>query len=40
MDVEVTDVAGLGKIRLELEDIVKFFTHAEMYRRRGVKIPG
>ncbi|KAK1388922.1 hypothetical protein POM88_017100 [Heracleum sosnowskyi] len=29
------DVAGLGKIRLELEEIVKFFTHGEMYRRRG-----
>ncbi|XP_074276012.1 putative inactive ATP-dependent zinc metalloprotease FTSHI 2, chloroplastic [Silene latifolia] len=40
VDVKFTDVAGLGKIRLELEEIVKFFTHAEMYRRRGVKIPG
>lgn len=40
MDVKFTDVAGLGKIRLELEEIVKFFTHGEMYRRRGVKIPG
>ncbi|CAD5323247.1 unnamed protein product [Arabidopsis thaliana] len=39
VDVKFTDVAGLGKIRLELEEIVKFFTHGEMYRRRGVKIP-
>ncbi|KAL6996441.1 putative inactive ATP-dependent zinc metalloprotease FTSHI 2, chloroplastic [Sarracenia purpurea var. burkii] len=40
IDVKFSDVAGLGKIRLELEEIVKFFTHGEMYRRRGVKIPG
>ncbi|XP_022992097.1 probable inactive ATP-dependent zinc metalloprotease FTSHI 2, chloroplastic isoform X2 [Cucurbita maxima] len=40
MNVKFEDVAGLGKIRLELEEIVKFFTHGEMYRRRGVKIPG
>lgn len=40
LDVKFTDVAGLGKIRLELEEVVKFFTHGEMYRRRGVKIPG
>lgn len=40
IDVKFTDVAGLGKIRLELEEIVKFFTHGDMYRRRGVKIPG
>lgn len=39
-DVKFKDVAGLGNIRLELEEIVKFFTHGEMYRRRGVKIPG
>ncbi|KAM7471765.1 hypothetical protein LguiA_009948 [Lonicera macranthoides] len=39
-DVKFTDVAGLGKIRLELEEVVKFFTHGEIYRRRGVKIPG
>ncbi|XP_043720539.1 probable inactive ATP-dependent zinc metalloprotease FTSHI 2, chloroplastic [Telopea speciosissima] len=39
-DVKFSDVAGLGKIRLELEEIVKFFTHGEMYRRRGVRIPG
>ncbi|KAL6568185.1 putative inactive ATP-dependent zinc metalloprotease FTSHI 2, chloroplastic [Orobanche hederae] len=38
-DVKFSDVAGLGKIRLELEEIVKFFTHGEVYRRRGVKIP-
>lgn len=40
VDVKFSDVAGLGKIRLELEEIVKFFTHAETYRKRGVKIPG
>ncbi|XP_058114716.1 probable inactive ATP-dependent zinc metalloprotease FTSHI 2, chloroplastic isoform X2 [Magnolia sinica] len=40
VDVKFTDVAGLGKIRLELEEVVKFFTHGDMYRRRGVKIPG
>ncbi|KAF5202111.1 Atp-dependent zinc metalloprotease ftsh [Thalictrum thalictroides] len=40
LDVKFSDVAGLGKIRLELEEVVKFFTHGEMYRRRGVKIPG
>lgn len=40
IDVKFSDVAGLGKIRLELEEIVKFFTHGEMYRRRGVRIPG
>ena len=40
VDVKFSDVAGLGKIRLELEEIVKFFTLGEMYRRRGVKIPG
>ncbi|MQM11928.1 hypothetical protein Taro_044842 [Colocasia esculenta] len=40
IDVKFSDVAGLGKIRLELEEIVKFFTLGEMYRRRGVKIPG
>ncbi|XP_057514540.1 LOW QUALITY PROTEIN: probable inactive ATP-dependent zinc metalloprotease FTSHI 2, chloroplastic [Actinidia eriantha] len=42
VDVSVTfsDVAGLGKIRLDLEDVVKLLTHGEMYRRRGVKIPG
>lgn len=40
VNVKFEDVAGLGKIRLELEEIVKFFTQGEMYRRRGVKIPG
>ncbi|XWS11971.1 hypothetical protein CRYUN_Cryun37aG0050600 [Craigia yunnanensis] len=35
VDVKFSDVAGLGKIRLELEEIVKFFTHGEMYRRRS-----
>ncbi|CAK9169659.1 unnamed protein product [Ilex paraguariensis] len=40
IDVKFSDVAGLGKIRFELEEIVKFFTHGEMYRRRGVRIPG
>lgn len=40
LDVKFSDVAGLGKIRAELEEIVKFFTHGEMYRRRGVRIPG
>lgn len=39
-EVKFTDVAGLGKIRVELEEVVKFFTHGDMYRRRGVKIPG
>ena len=29
---------GLERIRLELEEIVKLFTHEEIYRRRGVKI--
>ncbi|XLS75608.1 hypothetical protein HN51_032473 [Arachis hypogaea] len=28
------------KIPLEMEEIVKFFNHEEIYRRRGVKIPG
>lgn len=40
IDVKFSDVAGLGNIRIELEEIVKFFTHGDMYRRRGVKIPG
>ncbi|XP_027168275.1 LOW QUALITY PROTEIN: probable inactive ATP-dependent zinc metalloprotease FTSHI 2, chloroplastic [Coffea eugenioides] len=40
VDVKFSDVAGLGKIREELEEVVKFFTHGEMYRRRGVRIPG
>ncbi|KAH7686338.1 P-loop containing nucleoside triphosphate hydrolase protein [Dioscorea alata] len=40
IDVKFSDVAGLGNIRLELEEIVKFFTLGEVYRRRGVRIPG
>lgn len=40
IDIKFSDVAGLGKIKLELEEIVKFFTLGEVYRRRGVKIPG
>ncbi|XP_042470075.1 probable inactive ATP-dependent zinc metalloprotease FTSHI 2, chloroplastic isoform X2 [Zingiber officinale] len=40
LDIKFSDVAGLGKIKLELEEIVKFFTLGEVYRRRGVKIPG
>ncbi|GAB2293487.1 Probable inactive ATP-dependent zinc metalloprotease FTSHI 2, chloroplastic [Dionaea muscipula] len=40
VDVKFSDVAGLGKIRVELEEVVKFFTEADMYRRRGIKIPG
>ncbi|KAI7986601.1 hypothetical protein LOK49_LG14G01950 [Camellia lanceoleosa] len=39
IDVKFTDVAGLGKIRLELEEIVKFFTHGKC-AEEGVKIPG
>ncbi|KAJ0971435.1 hypothetical protein J5N97_019394 [Dioscorea zingiberensis] len=40
VDVKFSDVAGLGNIRVELEEIVKFFTLGEVYRRRGVRIPG
>ncbi|KAF3670340.1 hypothetical protein FXO38_07116 [Capsicum annuum] len=40
IDVKFSDVAGLGKIREELEEIGIFFTHGKIYRRRGVKIPG
>jgi hypothetical protein len=39
-DVKFADVAGLGDIRKELEEIVDFFTYGEKYRRRGSKIPG
>jgi len=39
-DATFKDVTGLGNSRLELEEIVKFFTLGEMYRRRGVKIRG
>ncbi|XP_024522587.1 probable inactive ATP-dependent zinc metalloprotease FTSHI 2, chloroplastic [Selaginella moellendorffii] len=38
-DVKFSDVAGLGNIRVELEEIVDFFTHAEKFRRRGSRIP-
>lgn len=38
-DVKFADVAGLGDIRKELEEIVDFFTFGEKYRRRGSKIP-
>lgn len=38
-DVKFADVAGLGDIRKELEEIVDFFTYGEKYRRRGSKIP-
>lgn len=39
-DIKFNDVAGLGDIRIELEEIVDFFTYGEKYRRRGSKIPG
>ncbi|GLJ06992.1 hypothetical protein SUGI_0054940 [Cryptomeria japonica] len=39
IDVKFSDVAGLGEIRKELEEIVEFFKYSEMYRRRGTKIP-
>lgn len=38
-DVKFEDVAGLGDIRKELEEIVDFFTYKEKYLRRGSKIP-
>eukprot|EP00850_Spirogloea_muscicola_P000515 SM000002S05595 [mRNA] locus=s2:1103890:1114523:+ [translate_table: standard] len=38
-DVKFSDVAGLGEIRRELEEVVDFFTYGEKYRRRGSKIP-
>ena len=34
VDVKFTDVAGLGKIRLELEEIVKFFTRGNLPQAR------
>ncbi|PWA61584.1 V-type proton ATPase catalytic subunit A [Artemisia annua] len=37
-DVKCKDVVEDERIRLELEEIVKLFTHGEIYRRRGVKI--
>ncbi|KAH6781361.1 AAA-type ATPase family protein [Perilla frutescens var. frutescens] len=40
VEIKFSDVAGIGKIRHELEEIPKFFSHAEMCRRRGLKIPG
>lgn len=40
MDVKFFDIAGLGKIGLELKEIVKFFIHGIMYRRHGVKMAG
>ncbi|RYR33617.1 hypothetical protein Ahy_A10g048236 [Arachis hypogaea] len=39
-DDDDDDDERLGKIPLEMEEIVKFFNHEEIYRRRGVKIPG
>ncbi|KAL2622136.1 hypothetical protein R1flu_002341 [Riccia fluitans] len=38
-DIKFSDVAGLGDIRKDLEEIVDFFTYGEKYRRRGSKIP-
>ncbi|CAI5525972.1 unnamed protein product [Closterium sp. Naga37s-1] len=38
-EVKFSDVAGLGEIRRELEEVVDFFQSAEKYRRRGSKIP-
>lgn len=38
-DVRFEDVAGLGDIRRELEEIVDFFKYKEKYLRRGSKIP-
>ncbi|BBN14858.1 hypothetical protein MPTK1_6g15080 [Marchantia polymorpha subsp. ruderalis] len=38
-DIKFADVAGLGDIRKELEEIVDFFTFGEKYRRRGSRIP-
>ena len=37
--VRFDDIAGLGKIRVELEEVVEFFRKAEQYRRRGSRIP-
>lgn len=39
VDVKFSDVAGMGDIRRELEEIVEFFRYGERYRRRGSKIP-
>lgn len=38
-NVKFSDVAGLGDIRRELEEIVEFFRYGERYRRRGTQIP-
>lgn len=38
-DVRFEDVAGLGDIRRELEEIVDFFKYKEKYLRRGSRIP-
>lgn len=38
-DVKFEDVAGLGDIRKELEEIVDFFMYKEKYQQRGSKIP-
>ncbi|MCO5586837.1 hypothetical protein L7F22_040782 [Adiantum nelumboides] len=38
-EVRFEDVAGLGEIRRELEEIVDFFKYKEKYLRRGSKIP-
>ena len=38
-EVKFSDVAGLGEIRRELEEVVDFFQAADKYRRRGSKIP-
>eukprot|EP00252_Welwitschia_mirabilis_P015900 TRINITY_DN35287_c0_g1_i1.p1 TRINITY_DN35287_c0_g1~~TRINITY_DN35287_c0_g1_i1.p1 ORF type:complete len:906 (-),score=206.51 TRINITY_DN35287_c0_g1_i1:214-2931(-) len=39
VDVRFSDVAGLGSIRKELEEIVEFFKYPERYRGRGAAIP-
>ena len=38
-EVKFSDVAGLGEIRRELEEVVDFFQAADKYRRRGSRIP-
>eukprot|EP00271_Cylindrocystis_brebissonii_P005101 TRINITY_DN17041_c0_g1_i1.p1 TRINITY_DN17041_c0_g1~~TRINITY_DN17041_c0_g1_i1.p1 ORF type:complete len:802 (+),score=195.80 TRINITY_DN17041_c0_g1_i1:238-2406(+) len=38
-EVRFSDVAGLGLIREELEEVVEFFMNKEKYRRRGANIP-
>uniref|UniRef100_A0A0D6QUE2 AAA+ ATPase domain-containing protein n=1 Tax=Araucaria cunninghamii TaxID=56994 RepID=A0A0D6QUE2_ARACU len=39
VDVKFEDVAGMGMIRRELEEIVDFFRYRERYIRRGSRIP-